>query len=151
VRVQPRQRQAGEEHRKEPTPAPRLVRRAQPVRSSGAQCPARGEGAVREQEAGTSDPHDVDERRHRGECGSRSGHAGDDEDGVGRDADRHHGDDVLAEQSLAQHKRVLGADRDDEREAEAQTRQGGEECWRGHGPTVSGSSPEAQFAELRWH
>jgi hypothetical protein len=46
-----------------------------------------------------------------------AGHAGADQHGVAGRAEQHHGRDVLAPQSLAQHIGVLGADGNDEHQA----------------------------------
>jgi hypothetical protein len=73
---------------------------------------------------------------------------------VGRGAEQHHAADVLAAQALAQHKRVLRADGDDQAEAERQAldedrdrRRGGAERGR-HGASLPAAADEDKLLLL---
>jgi len=95
----------------------------------------RSEDAVRDEEGGTDPADDLHQPRQRGEERTPTRDADDDEHGIRQGADQHDGEHVLAAQPLAQHEGVLCADRDDERQPEAEAAEGGED--RGcHAATV---------------
>ena len=145
MRVQPGQRERGGERRAAGRP-----------RRAGAACSAPGRQARRaasdgvgEQEGGAGDPHGVDDRGRAAQQRAGAGHAERDQDRVGDGADRDDERDVLAAQPLPQHERVLRADRDDQREAEAEAGEGGEEI---HGATACRAIvDEVQLKILRMH
>ena len=70
-----------------------------------------------------------------------------DEHGVRHGADRGDDEHVLAAQALAQHEQVLRADRDDEREAEAEAGEQGSE----HASTLGGADHAVQLMILQVH
>ena len=143
VRVEPGQRERGEGDRPH---AGRLlaggVQRRRPPDAAG------GERGVAEQERGAGDPDAVGELGHAFDHGARAGDAERDQDGVADRADRDHDGDVLAADALAQHERVLGADRDDQREAEAEAGEGGEQV---HAHTIARDAPKLQLQILQDH
>jgi hypothetical protein len=75
--------------------------------------------------------------QERAEAGDPEG----DQSGVRERADERHRDGVLAPDALAQDEQVLGSDRDDERQAEAET---GEQR-REHVSTLRGAIDTVQF------
>jgi hypothetical protein len=150
VRVEPGEREAGQQHGDEPPSHRRGVLRAQRgARPRADRAPCR-EQAVSEQGRRADDADRGDQRRQRGQRGAGPGDAGGDEHHVGPDADRNDRGDVLAEQPLPEDERVLCADRDDQRQADAEAGgRGGR--GGGHLATVGSGLREAQLEKLQHH
>src|SRR3954452_15289783 len=133
VRVEPGQRQAGADgHGKTGACAGGVGQQR-----DGTQRPLRGQHAVAEQKRGPGPAHHRYQPRHPGQGRAGAQHAGGDQREVGEGAHRHHRGHVLQAESLPQHEGVLGADGDDQ--AQAQREAGGDGEQRGDGQhTVDG-------------
>ena len=112
-------------------------------------CPMapRSEQSVHDEESGAGPADHVDEPRHRLQHESDARDPQCDEEGIGCRADRRDDEDVLAPETLAQHEKVLRADRDDEREAEAEAREDGGE----HTSTLGRAAASVQLTILQVH
>ena len=123
VRVQERQRQAGQQHRDQPGRA--VLRRCHARRLQRAACRQR---AVDEQKSRATDLGEGDGVGVGGDDRADTGDARGDEQQIRDRAHADHCQDVLTSDALAQHERVLGADRCDQGEG----RQESDEQGRGH-------------------
>src|ERR687893_1756685 len=130
VRVEPGQRQTGADGHREPGACAGGVQQQR----TGTQRPSRGQHAVAEQEGRPREAHHRDEPRHPRQGRAGAQHPGHDQREVGGGAHRPHRGHVLQAEALPQHEGVLGADGDDQPEAQREPGDDGEQ--RGGGEHV---------------